>query len=341
MNPDAVNDTIAKIQIPKLEEKDITDVNGMARISNEYIINLFSANIDLLLGENAAQEDIDEAKADLTESLEKYNFALYFGINGVGINKMAVGMEEDLNKLYAEIALTDDCLALKEISFKYAMNFGGEGFDYAPETSAVIKPIYAEKTSEEDGYIMVGADIDATIYSETNQDVNDDYVSEENASDDDDKTQKTIKYINKIVLDLSFDLSAIGKTDAAIVALKADQTPDKVIECTYGLVESEDEDEIDSYEIIAAKEIVEEVDTFATSSLKVDLKSVNPSQITLNVVMGEVETNATLNYVYEDGDFTFSGDFTNDNIDVEFSGSISTKDFTMPELPVVQDDSVE
>ena len=332
MNPEMITDTLAKIQIPKLEEDDITDVDGMALISNEYIVDFVAANLSIVYGDSLDDEMIKEVREELTKSLEDYKFALYFDANEAGLTKMAVSIDsEETGKIYGEIALTDDCKALKSFTLKATHNFGGAGLEYAPESSIVIKPIYADVTVEEEtATVMVGADLDVVGYVASRGIMAEPDVSE---GDGTVETYTVSAHINKMVIDATINLSNIGKTDADIATLKFEQNLEKVINYEYKYTEDGEE------EMLSATEDTEATKDAVKSSINATIKSVNPSKINLDltVAQGEQEMKiaANLNYVIEDDTITCSGDLTAPDLDLEFEAAISFADFTMPDLPQV------
>ena len=332
MNPEMITDTLAKIQIPKLEEDDITDVDGMALISNEYIVDFVAANLSIVYGDSLDDEMIKEAREELTKSLEDYKFALYFDANEAGITKMAVSIDsEETGKIYGEIALTDDCKALKSFTLKATHNFGGAGLEYAPESSLVIKPIYADVTVEEEtATIMVGADLDIVGYVASRAMMAEPDVSE---GDDTAETYTVSAHISKMVIDATINLSNIGKTDADIATLKFETNLEKVINYEYKYTDDGEE------EMLSATEDTEATKDAVKSSINGTLKSVNPSKINLDLTVAqgeqEMKITANLNYVIEDDTITCSGDFTTPDLDLEFEAAVSFADFTMPDLPQI------
>lgn len=329
VDPEAIADMIAKVQIPKLDEKHITDANGLALISNDYIVDLIVANLDLVYGAELDEAATKDAKESMSEMLTESGFALYLGVNDAGINKMAVGMEQDGVKLYGEIALTEDCKALDAITLKVTQDFGGPGLEYAPESVLVIKPIYAEVAAEAEAEeatsVIVGADIDVTLYTSK--------VSSTMEGETGGTMNKTTLY-QKIVLDATINLGNIGKVNADIVTLKMDQTYDKAVD--YEIKFDEEYNET----VISAKENTDE-ELPKGLSIEGALKSVNPSQIALDASVKydstTIDVDAVLNCTTEGDTIIFTGTFVTAGVDIQFEAAISFADFTMPDLPVVEE----
>ena len=328
IDPEMIVDMIAKIQIPKLEEKHITAADGMALISNEYIVDLYAANLELFYGEKPDADTIKEARKALTESLTESKFALYLGVNDAGINKMAVGMEADGTKFYAEIALSEDCKALDAVTLKVVEDFGGPGLDYAPESVIVLKPVYAEveADAEEAVAAIVGADLDMTIYTSA--------ASSIRHIDGSETKSKTVSY-QKIVIDTTLNLANIGKANADILTLKMEQIPEKTVDYEVKIDEEYDET------VISAKEDTE-AEKGDALTIEGVLKSANANQIVLDAALKlgatTIDVDAVLNCTFEENVLLLTGTFVTAGVDLEFSAAVSLEDFTMPELPVVEDE---
>lgn len=97
---DAITDAIAKITIPKLEDKYLTEKNDMLLVSNDYIIDLIKANTSLIVeitdkvaDREITEDEISEGINDIKEALTNYEFELYIGTGRDTINKLAVSLK--------------------------------------------------------------------------------------------------------------------------------------------------------------------------------------------------------------------------------------------------------
>ena len=323
VDPEAIADMIAKIQIPKLDEKHITDVDGMALISNDYIVDLIVANLDVIYGVELDANEIKNTRNEITETLTEANFALYFAVNDNGINKMAVGMEVEDTNVYAQIALSEDCKALDNLTLNIVNDFGGDGFEYAPESTLVIKPIYV---TADDVSIIAGADIDLTLYAQS--------WSNLKRVEGSEKMEQTSAYA-KYVADVTINPTNIGKVNADIITLNFAQSIDKIVD-----YEIEYDDDYNRT-VLSAKENTTE-DKSGSMSVEGVIKSVNGSQVMLDATLktpasATMDIDAVLNYTFSGDELIFSGNLVAFGRTIQFSADVSFADFTMPELPEVSE----
>lgn len=325
---DAITDVIAKITIPKLEDKYLTEKNDMLLVSNDYIIDLIKANTSLIVeitdkvaDREITEDEISEGINDIKEALTNYEFELYIGTGRDTINKLAVSLNVDEIEIYGELALTVDAKALDYINVKVKCDYSEDEFVYAPEYFVTLKTILGDDNA------LVGCKLDANItavsYSNgTSEDTDDDNIG----------TYTTYRTYEEIAINAEINLANIGNTDASIVTVNVKSNDVKASERVY------ERNHTTGEEIISCKEVAltDNNETKFTATLK----SVSENKITLDAALKSdsisVNAEGALEYTVKDDKFDFNGSFKTTGFDLKFSGFVDAGDFTMPALPTVK-----
>lgn len=337
MATDMVNTVIEKVTIPKLEEKYLSEKNGMVLLSNEYLADLVLANVDLIVevSQGAVEKESFDTKEGMLEEMAESGLEIYIGTGADCINKVAVALKvengsrynnvtEKYTTVYAELALTADGKALDALTVKCTADFGLGDVQYAPESVITLKPILDAEGA------MVGLDFDATVYVGN--------VSGRAYPAEDGNTIKemtTTHYLQKVVINADVNFANIGKENADIVTFSFKMANDKAIE-----VKSELNTENYEEKLISATDKAD-VDKKVSTSIEATLKSVNDKKITLDCKIGDDSFNMNitgeLNYTVSDDKFEFNGALNiPETADVTFKGYVNVGEFTMPALPAVQ-----
>ncbi len=321
-DPEMVTDIISKITIPKLEDKYLTEKNGMLLVSNDYVVELVMANSELIgeiTGQEITDDQIAEARESMTKTLQELEFELFIGTNSETINKVAVSLNAESNKIYGELALTADAKALDYVTVKITHDFSAGEFVYTPESVITFKTILGEDNA------LVGCKLDFNIVSEGKI-----VMSKVDGSN---TTKQNITYTN-IAISAEINLANIGKANANIATMSIKNTDTKRAEVVCEIDQTTGE-----RTVISGKE-TEITYTGDDVELTATLKSVNDKKITLDAAFKSENTTVTvtgeLNYTVSDDKLDFDGTLKTQGTDLEFSGFINAGDFTMPALPNVQ-----
>lgn len=163
-------DIISKIKIPELKKEYLTEKNNMLLVSNDYIYELITNNITAIAGEDIPEEDLEEMKASVKDSLKEAGLEVFVATGAEEITKLAISIdpaedESEFNSAYIEIALTDDAKALKSIKAEWTASVGKLEMNEVRTSKIELTTILSENE-------LVGAKVKADIY-----DYEYDYVS--------------------------------------------------------------------------------------------------------------------------------------------------------------------
>lgn len=333
VDTDMINDVIAKITIPKLEDKYLTEKNGMLLVSNDYIIELIKANASLAVeitdkvaGQTITDEQVAEGIENIKEALTNYEFELYIGTGKDTINKLAVSLNVEKTKIYGEIALTVDAKALDYVTLKVACDYSEDKFVYTPESVITFKTILGEDNA------LVGGKLDVNLFAAGTSNSTSD-VEVDNADGITSSKYTVHKTYENITINAELNLANIGNTDANIVTVNFKTSDVKASERVYEINHTTGEEKLISCKEVA---ITDNDETEFTATLK----SVSENKITLDAALNgdsvTVNFEGALEYTLKDDKLDFNGTFKTTGADLEFSGFINAGNFEMPALPVIK-----
>ena len=86
-------DIISKIKIPELKKEYLTEKNNMLLVSNDYIYELITNNITAIAGEDIPEEDLEEMKASVKDSLKEAGLEVFVATGAEEITKLAISID--------------------------------------------------------------------------------------------------------------------------------------------------------------------------------------------------------------------------------------------------------
>lgn len=303
-----LEEMLKAIKVPELKEEYLSDKNGMLLVSNQYVLDVIEANVDLIAGEEVPADEKEEILNSIDTLLRSLGLEIYLGTGYDKIVKLAVtlaptaDMAESMGvkSAKAEIALDNDATYLKSASLSVELA-KEEGIDYASKISATINSIVV------DGKLQ-GFEINAGFAMPTGYaagmpnweiDENGNYIKDGEIVTEWEYT--SITNFNEISINAKIDLSKLATVGAEVASLKVDYKPVKAYKVTY-------------------KESFETYETTVVSVEEIEAEGIGVS------VNGTVKTTA-------ENVASIAGEVTVGEEKVTISGSFSYGTVEFPEIP--------
>lgn len=211
-------DFINRIKMPECKEEHLSEKNGMVLVSNDYLVEIVRANIDLI---TELDQSVGSDKEDFIKQVEKayedYGIEIYIGTGKDVVTKVIVVAASEDFKLHFEINNTEDAKFVKSITVKVATDVTGEGIENAPES--VINVEYIIKNEA-----VVGARMAAGIHT-----FFDESSSDFTPGDSYDYNTTTERVHGYATVNAVIDFSNITSKDADIFSIKVNHSLDESI----------------------------------------------------------------------------------------------------------------
>lgn len=205
-----------RMDVPALTEDKITEKNGKLVVDNSYIVELITANFDLIYDNGYFDISMsrEQAKAELEDIIAKLGLEIAFGVNETTITSVSISVvphEEDVTMGY-EIELTESGKTLKSLNM-YTLS-RAEGVDY-------MEGFTAELVTVLDGDTITGAD--AVIELKTTEYLNRDYEYANNGY-----VCNSVVVCSKFKMNIS--VTDIGKGEDITLSVSATKEIEKAFE---------------------------------------------------------------------------------------------------------------